>query len=279
VLCGPEAPTAPLVTRHTLREQHHSLTVLVAEDNPVNQRVAEAMLVRAGHTVVPARSGVETLELLSRQKFDAVLMDVQMPEMDGIETTRRIRESERTTGRHLPIIAMTAHALEEDRKKCLEAGMDDYVSKPVTSERLLNALGKITVGAVELIRPEIPPATETLSERKLLEMVGGDRELLRDLCGLFLQQVPELMDAIVSSISGGDLKTLERSAHKLKGSLKTFGAEKAALHASRLEDVGRSGDLSRAEPMLGSLHDELARLRPLLEAISRRLEPAKQRSV
>jgi CheY-like chemotaxis protein len=131
---------APLVTRHSLREGHRSLRVLLAEDNAVNQVLASRLLEKHGHTVVVASNGRKALEALERQKFDLVVMDVSMPEMDGFETAAAIRAREGETGSHIPIIAMTAHAMKGDRERCLAAGMDAYVSKPVQARELFEAI-------------------------------------------------------------------------------------------------------------------------------------------
>ena len=131
-----EDPDRPVVTRHSLREAWGSLSILLAEDNPVNQRLAIHFIERLGHTVRLAQTGREALDVLEEEAFDLILMDIEMPEMDGVEATKRIREREATEGGHIPIVAMTAHALIGDRERFLEAGMDDYISKPISRDRL-----------------------------------------------------------------------------------------------------------------------------------------------
>ena len=145
-----EPPAAPLVTRHTLREASRTSTmrVLLAEDNAVNQRVALRLLEKHGHAVVVANNGREALSILAHERFDLVLMDVQMPEMDGFEATAKIREQEKNTGRRLPIIAMTAHAMKGDEERCLAAGMDGYISKPINSTGLFALLDKHCTSSV-----------------------------------------------------------------------------------------------------------------------------------
>jgi CheY-like chemotaxis protein len=130
-----ESP-APLVTRHSLREARRRLRILLAEDNAINQKLAVRLLEKQGHEVVVAQNGREAVEIWQREEVDLILMDVQMPEMDGLEATRWIRERERETGKHTPIIAMTAHAMKGDRERCLEAGMDGYLSKPIRPREL-----------------------------------------------------------------------------------------------------------------------------------------------
>ncbi|MGO9274727.1 MAG: response regulator, partial [Terriglobia bacterium] len=134
-----DEPRLNLITRHSLRERPRKLRILLAEDNAVNQKLASRLLEKRGHTVAVASNGREALKVLEKQRFDLVLMDVSMPEMDGMEATRAIRAAEKTTGAHLPIIAMTAHAMKGDRERCLDAGMDGYVSKPVQAQELFEA--------------------------------------------------------------------------------------------------------------------------------------------
>ena len=136
---GPE-PSTSLVTIHSLREHRARLKILLAEDNRVNQVLAIRLLEKSGHEVTVAGNGAEALEEFDQQVFDLVLMDIQMPEMDGFEATAAIRKSEMKSGKHIPIIAMTAHAMAGDRKRCLASGMDDYISKPIRLELLLDAI-------------------------------------------------------------------------------------------------------------------------------------------
>jgi two-component system sensor histidine kinase/response regulator len=151
--------TRALVTRHTLREQRQSLSFLVAEDNVVNQTVIARLLVKRGHTVVVAQNGRETLEALEKQHFDIVLMDVQMPDMDGFEATKRIREKEKASGAHLPIIALTAHAMKGDEERCLAGGMDGYVTKPIKLEELFSVIEKLVPGMNRRSDAKVPVVT------------------------------------------------------------------------------------------------------------------------
>lgn len=137
---APQAPQPPLITRHALRERRPALRVLVAEDNVVNQRLAAHFLEKRGHQVEIAANGVQALAAVEKQSYDVVLMDVQMPEVDGFQATAAIREREKGTGRHLRIIAMTAHAMEGDRAKCLAAGMDGYIPKPIQAKEMFAAI-------------------------------------------------------------------------------------------------------------------------------------------
>jgi len=138
-----QQPPPEVVTRHSVREGRFSLRILVAEDNAVNQKLAERLLQRRGHTVIVVDNGRKVLEALQQQSFDLILMDVQMPEINGFEATAAVREKERETGGHLPIIALTANAMKGDRERCLEVGMDGYVAKPIRAQELFEAIENI----------------------------------------------------------------------------------------------------------------------------------------
>ena len=133
----------PLITRHTVRESHQRLNILLAEDNIINQKVAVHILDKSGHKVFVANNGQEALEALKKDRYDLILMDVQMPKIGGFEATASIREKEKKTGSHIPIVAMTAHAMKGDRERCLEAGMDDYISKPLKAEELIKTIDRV----------------------------------------------------------------------------------------------------------------------------------------
>jgi signal transduction histidine kinase/CheY-like chemotaxis protein len=214
------------------------LHVLLAEDNVVNQQLAVGILQRRGHRVTVVANGEAALSAIERTPFDLVLMDVQMPVLGGFEATAEIRRREAGTGRHLPVIAMTAHAIKGDRERCLAAGMDEYLSKPIDSKRLL-----AMIEAIAGIAPE-SPARETL--HAILERTGGDDELTREVCGLFLDDLPAHLTAIRAAIDSGDAESLSRAAHALKGSAANFGDSPVVAAARALEECGRAADLSDA---------------------------------
>jgi CheY-like chemotaxis protein len=214
------------------------LAVLLAEDNVVNQRVAVGLLTRRGHQVTVAANGVETLAAWEQQPFDVILMDVQMPEMSGLEASQAIRSRERGSGRHVRIVAMTAHAMTGDRERCLAAGMDAYVSKPIDPASLFAAIEE---GAH---LTEQAPAVERSS---LLARMGGDEDLLRDVVQLFLSDCPERMAAIRAAIDAGDPSRLRGEAHTLKGAAANLSAAGLAEAARALEEIGSSRTLSGAE--------------------------------
>ncbi|HYH00914.1 MAG TPA: response regulator, partial [Terriglobales bacterium] len=200
--------------------------VLVAEDNVVNQRVATQMLARHGYDAVLASNGKEVLEKLEQDRFDIVLMDIQMPEMDGYQATAEIRKKERTTGTHLPIVAMTAHAMKEARDRCIEAGMDGYVSKPIRGKEL-----------VETIESLLPPSTTTPPEvaaeaitdmSAALGRVGGDEELLAELAGIFIEDLPRSVSELEGAVAQRDPERVRRAAHSIKGAVLNFGASAVA---------------------------------------------------
>src|SRR5262245_3001762 len=183
------------------------LRVLLTEDNAVNQKLAVRLLEKRGHFVVVASNGLEALETISREAFDVVLMDVQMPEMDGFEATRRIREREQTTGDHVPIIAMTAHAMKGDRERCLEEGMDGYISKPLRPNELFESVESLAAVARAGSKPAAPPCDEAMppfDEAIALRSVGGDRELLSEIIEAFLEECPRLTAALAAAILRGD---------------------------------------------------------------------------
>jgi len=260
------AGKAEVVTRHSLRERRRGLKVLVAEDNVVNQRLAQHLLQGRGHHVTIANNGLEAWELFEKQPFDLALVDVQMPEMDGLQLATAIREKEKSTGAHLPIIAMTAYAMKGDRERCLEAGMDDYVAKPVNSTQLFETIDRVRRVELKVSQNlEAEGRQEILDESTVLARFEGDRELLRELVNLFLEDCPKLLDGIRGGVERGDASGLERAAHKLKGAVANFAARSAYDAALRLESIGRGGHLEKAAEALEQLEAALEELRPVLQ--------------
>jgi signal transduction histidine kinase/CheY-like chemotaxis protein/putative methionine-R-sulfoxide reductase with GAF domain/HPt (histidine-containing phosphotransfer) domain-containing protein len=238
-------------------EQMPSLRILLADDNAAGQLVGQKMLEKIGCVVQVASNGLETLQMLEEGEFDLILMDVEMPEMDGLQITRAIREREAGSGQHIPIIAVTAYAMKEDQERCLEAGMDGYLSKPVSSERLYDAIARFSSpnrdGDVALLAAS-PQGEETTTEIDLaaaMEVVGGDGELLREAVGLFLEQdYPRQLRDLREGLERQDAQTVKAAAHGLKGSLGSFGGRAARDLALRLETMGREGKLSGAQSVL-----------------------------
>ena len=276
--------SAPLVTRHTLREMNtgHRPHLLLAEDNPVNQKVAARMLERLGYRVDVAQNGLEALEALSRTRYAAVLMDVQMPEMDGYEATAEIRRREREAppaepgkGLGTPIIAMTANAMQGDREKALASGMDDYLPKPVRQEDLGEVLARWVSredgvvsgdGAPEdrSARAENGSALDPEVLANLRDL--GDAELLAELAEMFFGDASSRLGELREAVEAGDAARVGRVAHTLKGSSGNMGARRMAAICAELQDVGDSGDLAQAPGLLEGLEEEFGRVRPALEA-------------
>jgi PAS domain S-box-containing protein len=251
------------------------LRILVAEDNSVNQRLAARLLEREGHAVTIAGSGQEALREFEQHhfahtQFDLILMDVQMPLMDGLQATARIREIERGSGRRVPIVAMTAQTAESDRSRCLQSGMDAYVAKPVRVPELMKMIESVVPGGsfmnanVESEGTSVESQLQQLDESLALSRVGGDVDLLKEVAELFLDDYPATLEKIKSAVAGRDATALEQHAHSLKGSVSTFGANRAFEAAYALEKQGRSGDLTGAPEGLAQLENALQALRPEL---------------
>jgi len=260
----------PLVTRHSVREARKRFHVLLAEDNPVNQTLAVRLLQKHGHTVVVASNGVEALRALDKESFDLVLMDVQMPEMGGFEATDHIRQREKISGTRTPIIAMTAHAMKGDRERCLAAGMDGYVAKPVKVDELLAQMeAHVTMGreaGVAVVPDSNSGGRKILDQETLLANVAGDRELLGELQGIFAAEYPKLLAEIHSAIADGSAIRLQAAAHQLKGMVSNFGCKPAWNHAQNLETLGQNGSTKGAEESVEGLEASLKELSRALDS-------------
>ena len=255
----PEAPA--------LMESRGPLRVLLAEDNLVNQKLAVRLLEKEGHSVVVAGNGREALAALDEDDFDVVLMDVQMPEMSGFEATAVIREKEKTTGKHQLIVALTAHAMKGDRERCLEAGMDNYLAKPIQSNELFAALCGSS-GGWKISNDQKTPKAVFDSGVALIR-TGHDPELLAELIEIFLADCPWRMAENQEAIALSDAQGLERSAHKLKGAAAVFDARSVVETAEQLEILGRQNDVSAARKILSDLDRQIGTLtRALQESLA-----------
>ena len=235
----------------------------------MNQRVAIGLLERRGHRVVVANNGKEALAALAAEAFDLVLMDVHMPEMDGYEATAAIRAAEIISGGHMPIIAMTASAMQGDRERCLEAGMDGYVAKPVNAKQLFAVIGEFAsppgrMPAESAAASQADGAAAPLDWAQALAQIEGNEALLQEMATLFFEECPKLLAAMQTAIAQGAAADLRRAAHTLKGEADIFAAEPTAAAASRLETVGRDGDWSDVNTAWAALQDAVARLLPAL---------------
>jgi len=274
-----------------------SFHILLIEDNAVNQVVTRRLLEREGHTVVVAENGLRGLEALSREPFDAILMDVQMPGMDGIETTRAIRSREpHAGGRRTPIIAFTAHAMKEDRERCLAAGMDAYLAKPVETSVMLEALENVAglsrqrnipssapatpapvagaSGAPPSAVPGAPPTPALPSMPSnddpqlaaLRRIVGGDEKLLREAVRVFLEDSPAKLSALAVALAAQDASALAFAAHGLKGSAAALGARPAMDASAHLEALARARNLAEADIAAAQVKEEITTVRDALAA-------------
>ncbi|MEM7245307.1 MAG: response regulator [Acidobacteriota bacterium] len=255
-------------------EGETSLRVLLAEDNAVNQTFIRLLLEKRGHVVVVAGDGRQAVEAVRSSVFDVVLMDVQMPEMDGLEATRAIREER--SSEQLPILAMTAHALQGDRERCLEAGMDDYLGKPVRPKELLARLAGLTR------REELPRALRedgaapavsesalepALDRDELFDRMSGLADLVAEIAEQFLEDSDELHEAVVAALRADDVGALGVAAHTLKGAVGNFCAEPCRRAAAELEELCSRGSLEGAAGLVERITAELERLKPELEAL------------
>ena len=251
--------------------------ILVAEDNSVNQEVAQQMLKKRGYIVTIASNGREAVNLVSKSAgFDLILMDIQMPEMDGVQATAAIREMERNGAPRIPIVAMTAHAMKGDRERCLQAGMDGYISKPVHSKILYETIEGIIAARFPLASMLSQSSGVTAGSsgnviilNELLERIGGNLGLLPSVVSLFEEDHPKQLLQIRQAIDGGDATALLAAAHTLKGSLLVLAAERAAGLALKLETMGRESRVEGASELLTALESELERVSAELQKILR----------
>jgi len=258
-----------LITLHALRESDRPLHILLAEDNPVNTEHAVLTLQKRGHEVVAVDNGRRALAALAEHKFDLVLMDLEMPGMDGLQATAVIRENEKETGEHLPIIAMTAHAMKEDRERCLQGGMDGYVPKPIRPRELFSEIG-IVVGArrqTEATEPAPaqlrPPSDENVSPLDLsnaLDHVEGSTRTLEKILRAFRESCPRLLAGMNRAVEDRDLQELGRLAHTLKGSVGIFGRQALLDDVRSLEAMANKGALPQARCAFERLEGKLLKL-------------------
>jgi CheY-like chemotaxis protein len=237
---------------------------LLAEDGIANQKLAVGLLTKWGHKVAVANNGREAVEALGRDSFDVVLMDVQMPELDGLEATRQIRADEVGTSRHIPIIALTARAMKGDREKCLAAGCDEYVSKPINKRELYIAMATVIsaqassdgepdddVPNLEIARPDWDAA---------LDEVGESEDLLLNVVAAFQRECPKLMSELDEAINTGDAATVKRVGHTLKGTVRIFHVPQVQEWARRMEEAGEQGRMQDARQLMRGMSDVFSAL-------------------
>jgi PAS domain S-box-containing protein len=243
---------AELVTRHSIAESRHALRILLAEDNPVNQQVATAMLLKRGHQVDVVGNGREAVDAVAQEAYDLVLMDIQMPEMDGFEATEKIRALPQ--GRTLPIIALTAHALSGERERCLARGMSGYLAKPFKAHDLFAAVEGWAAQPSDTA-PTPAPAVDLAAFRRTMEEAGA-AEAVDGILETFLATLPRRLDALVVAAGGTDAEPLQRAAHAFKSAAGTIGAGHLAALLEETERAALSGDLAGARDKLEHIQGE-----------------------
>ncbi|MDY6954607.1 MAG: response regulator, partial [Thermodesulfobacteriota bacterium] len=291
------APSEPFVTRHSMADkQKRKIRILLAEDNVTNQQVALHVLGKFGFRADAVANGKEVVGALATVPYDLVLMDVQMPEMDGLSATREIRNREdklKAQGsklkgekgfqhsarlEHIPIVAMTAHAMKGDRERCLEAGMDDYTAKPIDPQELLSKIEKWTsrekkiLAVDEKVQIECAAGmakkeTSPVDLGKALERAMGDKDFLEQMLQEFLSRMPGQVAELKAALEEGDGEALQQKAHTLKGSAANLSADTIVAAALHLERLGREGNLQAGEGALRELNEHVARLQAYVQQI------------
>jgi PAS domain S-box-containing protein len=272
---GPAAAARPRSRRSRrlpkARRQSRPLHILVAEDNATNQKLIVTLLEQRRHSVVVAPNGRDAVERSAAHVFDLILMDVQMPVMNGLEATAAIRERERATGGHVPIVAMTAHAMTGDRERCLAAGMDAYVSKPLRPDELMAAIDGVVAPPPAASAPGSARSEIAEHASTLLAGFGGNRTLLAEVIDVFLADSPALLIAVRQATNTRAREPLAHAAHALKGSIGLFIQRGAYQHAQGLEKAAKSGDLAGVDEVCAALEREMADLCAALGNLRREL--------
>ncbi len=261
-----------LVTKHWLRERRPRLRLLLADDSPTNRMLAVRLLEKRGHSITCVEDGLQAVEAVQESSFDAVLMDVQMPQMDGLEATRVIRQWEAGKS-HIPVVALTAHAMESDRQRCVDAGMDAYVSKPFSADVLYATIEQL-VGPTS--RPDLEgrPAqadqsgNSVIDRQEALDRVEGMADLLKEMAQLFLDEYPDLAGKIADGLAAGDPVVPRELSHRIKGTVGLFAARGPFEAAKRMNDLGKTGDLEGMTQAWHHLEQQMGLLLPELEALA-----------
>jgi two-component system sensor histidine kinase/response regulator len=241
----------------------HPLRVLVAEDNEFNSELLEQLLGRRGHHVRIVNDGRQALTAVQGEQFDLLLLDVHMPEMDGFQVVESLREYERQSGGHLPVIALTARSRKEDREQCLAAGMDDFLAKPIQSEDLWAAIDRL----VEKQRSENQARSDLLTAKVLLSACGGNGDILAKLCHAYQSGLPGYMSALRDALRNGEAAGLRQTAHKLCGMFGTFSKQAGSL-ASQIEDLAAAAQIEECRPLVDHLEQMSQDLLKQLDGIT-----------
>ena len=249
------------------------LRLLLADDTPVNRQITTLLLGKHGHEVVAVENGVEALSRLEKGRFDAVILDEEMPEMGGLEAAREIRKREAATGQHIPVVLVTGNATDAARKRSREAGVDAHIAKPFQDEELFQAVEDLC--GVEHVAPAPPPVqknapnTAQFDEQELLKRVGGSAKMLRDVAKIFVEDTPKRMKAIRKAIAREDGGLLATSAHALRGSMAMLGAVDIADEIRKVETLGREGSVGEAGKILASIEGKLSTFEKFIAGIAR----------
>ncbi len=240
------------------------LRILVAEDNPINRKLVTTLLMKRGHNVTAVENGRAAVEATARgnNAYDVILMDLQMPELGGLEATAAIREREAGSGQHLPVIALTAHAMQGDRERCLAAGMDGYLSKPININELISTVERFGTGEAQDARHEStqPAGLAVFDELAALATTGGDRRLLREIVAMFRSDCPSALRRIERALGKRDAEALRMAAHALKGAVATVGSSAGRHAAADLEQLAKEGNVDKARAAYATLRTILAEL-------------------
>jgi CheY-like chemotaxis protein len=259
-------------TSETAAPASRGWRILLAEDNLINQKVMLAALQNVGHRVAVVGNGKEVLAMLEQQAFDLVLMDLQMPEMDGLQATHAIRAREKTSGRHLPIIALTAHAMKDDRARCLAGGMDDFLTKPVQIDQLRLIIEDLMVPSQNKAPPLPPPAAAvTLDCQTLLARVGGNAPALVEILDLVPGEVTKLLEELQDAVAKRDARLMQRAAHTLKGTFSSLSAANGREAAAQLESLAHNNELEHVDEAFRELQRQIAAILDAVEKVRQEL--------
>ncbi len=249
-----------------------AMSILVAEDTPANQKVIRAILEKRGHQVQIANNGREAVDRIKQRTFDVILMDVQMPTMDGLQATQLIRQLSKPAQAEIPIVAMTAHARREDRRKCLAAGMDAYVAKPIDAGKLVHLVESVKRRTEEMLSSDswesvaVTPPPKLINVESAKARMDGDESLVIDLAEFFLEDAPKLVNEMEDALDAGHAEVVERAAHSLKGLAANFDAETLATASMIIEEHGRNENLEQARALFPDLQKSAASVTEAIQA-------------
>ena len=268
----PKAEAASEKTPEAMPRSGRRLRLLLADDTPVNRQITSLLLARQGHEVVTVENGIEALSRLEKGRFDAVILDEEMPEMGGLEVVREIRKQEAATGRHLPAVLVTGNATDAARARSRDAGVDAHIAKPFQDEELFRTVEDLCGVAHEASAPARPAKDAAgagqFDEQELLKRVGGSAKMLRDVARIFVQDTPKRKSAMRKAIAREDGAALATAAHALRGSLAILGAADIAQEMRRVETLGREGSIGEASKILGSIESKLSAFEKLIAGIA-----------